>query len=107
MKGSTKKKIRRCVICVVAFIAVYIAFYVKGIVGLLVAVALGLGWIPLVVWWDWPTDEEWAKHLKELEDGGYKPRKKDELVSRREEPKPEPLSPELAELAEEIRKKLK
>jgi hypothetical protein len=107
MKGSTKKKIRRCVICVVAFIAVYTVPHMKGIAELLAWAALGLAWFPLLVWWDWPTDEEWAKHLKVLEDGGYKLRKKDEPVSRREEPKPEPLSPELAELAEKIRKKLK
>jgi hypothetical protein len=97
------------VICVVAFIAVYATFNLRGLTQLLACAVLGLAAAPLVVWWDWPTDEESAKHLKEFEEKNpeYKQRKKDELVSRREEPKPEPLSPELAELAEKIRKKLK
>lgn len=106
MKGTTKRQIRRCVIVVLVSVVVYTGVSIKGVVGLLVVVVLGLGWIPLVVWWDWPTDEEWAKHLKELEASGWKPYKEPE---RQEEPEPKPLSPvqaELAELAEEIRKKL-
>ncbi|SDO20298.1 hypothetical protein SAMN04489798_2311 [Pseudomonas arsenicoxydans] len=104
MKDSTKKKIRHFVVIVVGCIAAYIVFNVKGggIEESLAGAALGVVLVALSFWWSWPTDDE-----MEEKNPGYKQRKKDELVSRWEEPKPEPLSPELTELAEKIRKKLK
>lgn len=103
MKGSTKKKIRRCVICVVAFIAVYATFNLRGLAQLLAGAVLGLAYIPLVIWWDLPTDEEWAK---QLEAEGIKPLLEKPVLGPDGPPVPKPLSPELTELAEKIRKKL-
>ncbi|POA78013.1 hypothetical protein [Pseudomonas sp. DP16D-R1] len=102
MKDSTKKEIRRCVIIVVGCIAAYTVPSMKGIAGLLADAALGVVYVALAVWWFLPTDDE-----MEERNPGYKQRKKEKSVLRREEPEPEPLSPELTELAEKIRKKLK
>lgn len=102
MNDSTKKEIRRFVVIVVGCIATYIVSSMKGIAGLLAGAALGVVYVALVVWWYLPTDDE-----MEERNPGYKQRKKDKPVSRLEEPEPKPLSPELTELAEKIRKKLK
>ena len=86
-----------------AFIAVYTVDSMKGIAQLLACAALGLAWFPLVIWWDWPTDEEWAKHL---EAEGIKPLLEKPVLGPDGPPVPKPLSPELTELAEKISKKL-
>lgn len=102
MKDSTKKEIRRFVVIVVGCIATYIVSSMKGIAGLLAGAALGVVYVALAVWWFLPTDDE-----MEERNPGYKQRKKDASALQREEPEPEPLSPELTELAEKIRKNLK
>lgn len=103
MKDPTKKKIRRCVVIVVGCIATYIVSIIKGgVAELLAGAALGVVYVALAVWWYLPTDDE-----MEERNPGYRQRKKDRAVLQREAPEPEPLSPELTELAEKIRKKLK
>lgn len=95
MKGSTKKKIRRGVICVVAFIAVYIAFYVKGIAQLLAGASLVVFWVALA------SAALMAVFIVLLLCWEYL----NPNLNKPEEPE-KPLSPELTELAEKLRKKL-
>lgn len=100
-----KRFMRKAWQLVTAFFAGYIIASSVGAgfwKSLFVALVVVVVFFAVAIWDAWPTDDE----MEEL-NPGYKQRMKDEPVSQREEPVPKPLSPELTELAEKIRKKLK